>query len=240
MEIFSAHISAADLPKVKGPFNKPHLGWRAEVFANLFGDIHLNTGRSKNGKTENILNTLDFDFRPFVSILFQEWKGCKIIASHVHPDSTTWEALLQPNVKFILLERDVIDACCSFKLANSSSIWHVVNTEQAKPVKDVATTVTLADFDWYSAQYVEMYLAMKERIRQSCDTLLLEYESMIENWDDQMQEVQKFLGITQQCLPQPLIKRSAQPHYRNIVNYEQLILEVSDRYPALTKERRYM
>lgn len=240
MEIFSAHISAADPPKVKGQFNKPHLGWRAQIFTDLFGDAHLNTGRTKNNKTENVLNTLDFDFRPFVKIVFKEWRGCKIIASHIHPNSTSWEELLQPDVKFILLERDVIDACCSFKLANSSRIWHVVNTENAKPVKDVATTVTLADFEWFSSQYVDMYLAMKDKIMNSCDTMMLEYENMIDNWEAKMVEVQAFLGLTQQALPQPLIKRSARPHCRNIVNYEELVLQVSNRYPSLTKERKYL
>lgn len=223
----------------KEAFSVDKEAWRVPYFQSMFGktEDEMILIRTNHGITEKLLNTLDYDFSPFLTELFGIYEGFKLISSHIDPASKLWDDILGRDIRFIFLERDIIDSACSFKFAKESKVWHV---ERGGPaVRDEEGYLSVADFRWFCNQFVDVYLERKEKIIEAGKKhLTVKYEKLTSNWDQNLERIFNFLEVDPLKMAMPLEKRTLLAHELNVANYRQLMqIPRPIRYRPLFKSR---
>jgi len=212
--------------------SKEMLYWREVTIYNLLHKSvrDLSCTRFSRGQTVKFLDTLNYDLRQFTRELFERFNGFKLIASSVDLGSTAWEVLMDKDIRYIFLERDIFDAYASFKLAENSKSWHVIdNSIIEEPIK-----VEMENFDWFCDEYIVPYVHIKKLVRRNgIKNIVLNYEELANGWYSSLDRVWSFLGVPKIAIDKPLVKKSKFPHSRNILNYYELTSQRRYRYPAL-------
>ncbi len=191
-----------------------HCNNRPDAFQNLF---EISVIKQECGQTDHVLNTVDLDFRPYIDILFSSYNGFKLISSHIDLQSNAWEKLTQPHIKYIFLERNTLDAFCSFKLAEASGVWHL--TKGRSPINDVQIELNLENYRWFESYYSSPYNYIKNKI--SNEFIVIQYSDMVENWDETFAKLCNFLEIEKCVIEMPTAKRSGR-FEDTIINYKEL------------------
>ncbi len=139
---------------------------------------------------------------------------------------TAWDYLLQnKDIHIIHLQRNnLLESYLSLRLAHMTGEWTI--PESTATGVDGLNRILL---DPVACQtYFDQTMALREQIRKNFSThpiLDIEYERDIcAHFDTTMQEIQRFLDIPEQDLPQLIKKQAQQKPWEQIANYQDLRL----------------
>lgn len=130
-----------------------------------------------------------------------------------------WDALADDaSIKVIHLRRlDTLAQLVSWKIANILRWWSCSNTPDRRPT----VRVDPAELYWFRQWNRSLYEWRLSRLKRH-EILPLTYESLSDDWDATIRQVQEFLGVEPLALEQSTRKIETRPLSEVIENYSEL------------------
>lgn len=192
--------------------DRSHDAWRESILRKLYD-------RDVPGMvTDHRLDETRFDLRQFLASIWNDWSGFKLILSHWAADSYLWDEL--DGVKIILLHRNMLDACFSYKLATVTDVWQTTGVGQ----QDAPFHMPLDEVFWFLDHFGPQEDAAAARF--GATSLTVRYEEISHDWARCISRVQDFLEIPQQALEPRITKRTLRPFPELVTNYDQIVKAV--------------
>ncbi len=135
---------------------------------------------------------------------------------------TAWEAIAEDrSIKIIHLERlDTLAQFVSWKIAQITGLWGEQKGLTTRPTVHVERGELRWFREWNRAVF-DWRLSHLQRHPM----LHITYESLCDDWDNLILEIQKFLGVKEQPLPQAVQKNETRPLSEVITNWSDFVHE---------------
>jgi LPS sulfotransferase NodH len=175
--------------------------------------------------------------RPYTRVLartfarqafFVKAKGFKIFYYHPQddPSGEIWNSLAAMDDLHVihLKRRNVLRTLVSRKLAGVEGRWRSApGSNQQRPPSDVSVSFDVPELEHGFRETRAWEQAGEERFHDH-SVLTLEYESMLDRFEETSCQVLSFLGVPQQRLTSPLEKQHTRSLRDMVVNYDALKL----------------
>lgn len=179
--------------------------------------------------------------RPYTRVLarafarqafFVKAKGFKIFYYHPQddPSGEIWNALAAMEDLHVihLKRRNVLRTLVSRKLAGLEGRWRSApGSQQQSPPTDESVSFDVPELEHGFRETRAWEQAGEERFHDH-SILTLEYEGMLDRFEETAREVLSFLGVRQQRLTSPLQKQNTRGLRDMVVNYDDLKLAFAD------------
>jgi LPS sulfotransferase NodH len=216
MEIFN--------PILEG--NAYYVDWRKEVLLELYG---------KQDSYTDAIGYLDadrFDLSLLAKRFFEDFNGTKIMYDQISPRSKAWLYIKSlEDLRVIILERNLVEAAVSFRIAMQTNIWHIENRSSNPPCPRMEYPTEF--FGWF---YDHFCAAASEFAAAFDDSRILRmnYRDLVTSWPTATGLIQSHLGIQPLELPMAYAKRRRERIKDLIVNYHNVRRHYS-RHPVLAR-----
>jgi len=191
-----------------------YVEWRKRVMIELYGE-------QESYLTQwGYLDDARFDLGRLATRFFEDFNGVKVMYDQVPLGSNAWRYLQSlPDLRIIVLERNPIASAVSFQTAMESAVWHL---EANDPLPEEPKLVLPPDFlAWFHGHFCapkESILALFDRHQ----ILTINYEDLIDSWDETLQIVQQHLAIPPQQLSMRFRQRRQTKLPQRVVNWSEL------------------
>jgi hypothetical protein len=203
MEIFNPHL-AGTAPHLQ---DHSHATWRATAFQELYGMS------ATDAITNHKLDENRVDLSRLLDRVWNDWDGFKLILSHVQPNSPVLDRLENdPTVKMILLRRDFLEACYSYKIASVSRVWQTT----AKGEHDEPFEFPIDEVMWFFDEYGKREDDVAVRFPNA---LTVTHHALVHEWADTWDAALLHIGAPAYRLQPRIQKRTLRPFEQIITNH---------------------
>ncbi|WP_439496444.1 Stf0 family sulfotransferase [Bosea sp. (in: a-proteobacteria)] len=216
MEIFN--------PVLEG--DAPWVDWRKETFASLYGpqDSYLNPQGYLDGER--------FNLRLLSERFFADFDGTKIMYDQLARNSGVWDHVRSlPDLRVIVLRRNIVEAAVSFRIAMETGLWHVAAGG------DVPATPRLTYEPGYIGWFYDHFCAPEPAVLDLFGKhrlIEVDYDDLVSAWPRTLRSVQAGLGLEPLAEPPPFRKGTQGSLEDLIVNYSEVRAHY-DRHPILAR-----
>lgn len=190
--------------------------WRKEQFAELYG-CHQSEMTAVSAFGEKRLDTRKFDLLPFMRRVVERYDGFKLMYHQLDTDSNIWSFLLdEVQPKIIYMKRDLLDASLSLLLALKTGVWQAYQPEDG--MFDEPMLPKRWGVEWFYSRFCVREQFYK-RILKGLGSIEVDYDVLVNSWDETIFFVERFLGISEMSLPQYTFKRTLRSAKELLINY---------------------
>ncbi len=198
--------------------------WRKAALADLYGPEvsyldergYLDEGR--------------FNLALLTERFFAEFDGTKVMYDQLGLDSPVWDALTaMPDLRVIVLRRNVVEAALSFARALNTNIWHVASTDEVPPSPTLDVDVDFVRW------FYDHFCAREQLVTSKFDSsqmLEVSYEELVTDWAETLDRLQTWLGLEAKPVPKMFRKRTDGKVTETVRNFDDLAAHYAD-HPVL-------
>ncbi|MGE0702205.1 MAG: Stf0 family sulfotransferase [Hyphomicrobiaceae bacterium] len=204
MEIFN--------PVLEG--DAPYVTWRKRVLAELFGE------QASFLDAHGYLDGERFELTRLAERFFADFDGTKIMYDQLALESGVWNYLrAMPDLRVIVLRRNIVEAAVSFRIAMETNVWHVAAAD-AGP-----SPPRLVFEPGYISWFYDHFCARESRVtalfpRQN--VLEIDYRDLVDAWPETIGAAQRWIGIEPVAVDPPFRRGAPGAASELIANYDEV------------------
>lgn len=153
-------------------------------------------------------------------LLYGQWDEIPYLFDHL---KDTW-----PHIKIIYLERNMSHSVISYWMARTRGLFHKYQAEDAPQPDNI--NIPLEHVDWYFEKFTNRQPFYRNQL-SGFDSIEIHYENLIGQWEETCHQIESFLKIKSELLPQITKKVLPEPE-GYVINYK----EVCERCDSLMSE----
>lgn len=205
-----------------------HEAWRIQKFKELYGSTQEDM-KMMGPYGQPVLDSYRFDFVPFFREVTKEFNGFKLCYHQLRADSEVWDFYInEVPVKIIYMQRDFLEACVSFQLAVRTGVWQRFNPDD--DVQERSIYISPDDLQRFYRRFCSFEPAYQRRL-ESLDSIVVNYQELVDDWSGTMRRVQEFIGLEPRDLPQCIYKKATKSTPELIRNYDELMKKLGGLSP---------
>jgi LPS sulfotransferase NodH len=217
MEIFN--------PELVG--DAPYVAWRAQALAELYGP------QASYLDAQGYLDGERFDLTRLATRFFQDFDGTKVMYDQVARSPAVWQNLVaMPDLRVLVLRRNIIEAAVSFKIALETHVWHVASGAAGHAPAPI--TFDLSYFAWFYDHFCASEAAVVAHF-QPRQCRALDYATLVTDWTGIMAGVYAHLGLEPQIAAMPFRKGVERGVIEMVANFTEIRAHYAG-HPVLAKE----